>query len=456
MYKKYIKRLLDVLFALTFLPLVIPIILFLGLLIKREDRGPIFYCGKRLGKNGKVFIMYKLRTMKVNAPDLRNEDLSTFNSQNDPRLTKIGKILRKTSLDELPQIINVLKGDMSFIGPRPDLPEHINCYEGEEIRKLEVLPGISGYNQAYYRNSIEWKSRLKNDLYYLEHLSFLFDLKILAKTFQSIFFQRGIFINKERTHDNSQDKVDTPENIICENYECIALKWDTKYFGIKSAKVILKGDIPKNGQDVIMEYCNKFEFITILNTNNNKHNNYWLGIWNNSFLVDINVRFKKILAKEPYVKDEFTKVYNMYTEDRRVLEIADSAFRHSRFFNDPNLMEKKAEKIYKYWTECAFGKVDKHFVITRRNNDVAGYLLFTMEEGQNYVTIELIAVDKKYQGQQVGKSLMAGLEMYAWKRNAKEIRVGTQIDNISAVKFYISCGFQYEGCNSIYHLWNNR
>lgn len=113
------------------------VILICGILIKIEDRGPIFYFGKRLGKNGRIFKMYKLRSMKVNAPDLRNSDGSTYNSDDDPRLTKMGKILRKTSLDELPQIINVLKGDMSFVGPRPDLPEHINFYEGDELKKLE-------------------------------------------------------------------------------------------------------------------------------------------------------------------------------------------------------------------------------------------------------------------------------------------------------------------------------
>ncbi|MGG2946406.1 sugar transferase, partial [Geobacillus stearothermophilus] len=153
LYKKYIKRLLDILLSVILLPFVIIVISLFGLLIKLEDRGPIFYCGERLGKDGRVFKMYKLRSMKVNAPDLRNPDGSTYNSDKDPRLTRIGRILRKTSLDELPQIFNVLKGDMSFIGPRPDLPEHINYYEGEEVRKLEVLPGITGYNQAYFRSN---------------------------------------------------------------------------------------------------------------------------------------------------------------------------------------------------------------------------------------------------------------------------------------------------------------
>lgn len=193
MYKKYIKRLLDFIFALILSVIILPIILIFGILIKVEDGGPIFYLGKRLGKNQKVFKMYKLRSMKVSAPDIRNEDGSTFNSREDPRLTRIGKFIRKTSIDELPQVINILKGDMSFIGPRPDLPEHLYAYKNDEVRKLEVLPGVSGYNQAYYRNTIEWKDRLQNDVYYVQNISFMLDLKIVFKTIAIIVLKKGVY-----------------------------------------------------------------------------------------------------------------------------------------------------------------------------------------------------------------------------------------------------------------------
>ena len=112
MYKKYFKRILDLALAIIALPIWFIILIVIGPLIYFEDKGPIFYNAPRLGKNGKIFKMYKFRTMKVNSPDLRNEDGSTYNSENDPRLTRIGRLLRKTSLDETPQIINVLKGDM--------------------------------------------------------------------------------------------------------------------------------------------------------------------------------------------------------------------------------------------------------------------------------------------------------------------------------------------------------
>jgi undecaprenyl phosphate N,N'-diacetylbacillosamine 1-phosphate transferase len=123
MYKKYFKRILDLILALIALPFWFIIFIIVGPIIYFQDKGPIFYNAPRLGKDGKVFKMYKFRSMKVNAPDIRNEDGSTFNSEDDPRLTKIGKFIRKTSLDETPQLLNIIKGDMSIIGPRPDLPE---------------------------------------------------------------------------------------------------------------------------------------------------------------------------------------------------------------------------------------------------------------------------------------------------------------------------------------------
>lgn len=193
MYKNYIKRVLDIILSLILMLFILPVIGVCALLIKIEDGGPVFYCGKRLGKDGRIFKMFKLRSMKVNASDLRNADGSTYNADDDPRLTRMGKLTRKTSLDELPQLFNVLLGDMSFIGPRPDLPEHINYYDNEEVRKIEVLPGITGYNQAYYRNSAEWKERLKNDIYYVDNISLVLDMKIVIKTISSILMRRGIY-----------------------------------------------------------------------------------------------------------------------------------------------------------------------------------------------------------------------------------------------------------------------
>ncbi|WP_412520294.1 sugar transferase [Staphylococcus simulans] len=204
MYKRYFKRIIDLWLSLTFLPIFFWVFIIVSFLIKKEDNGPIFYKSMRLGKNQRMFEIYKFRSMKVNAPDIRNEDGSTFNSENDNRITSIGSVLRKTSVDEIPQIINVIKGDMSLIGPRPDTPEALKIYVGEESRKLEVKPGITGYNQAYFRNSIPQKEKFKNDVFYVDNLNFIFDFKIILKTITSVLAKSNIN-NKVITNGNREE-----------------------------------------------------------------------------------------------------------------------------------------------------------------------------------------------------------------------------------------------------------
>ena len=193
MYEKYVKRALDIFFSVLALPFFFLLFLVIAPAIYLSDRGSIFYNAPRLGKNGKPFKMYKFRTMRMNAPDLRNPDGSTYNAADDLRLTGIGRLIRKASIDELPQIFNILKGDMSFIGPRPDLPEQSALYVGEEQRKLEVRPGLSGLAQAYYRNSIGWKQRISLDIYYIDHICFWLDVRICVKTDLRIVRREGIF-----------------------------------------------------------------------------------------------------------------------------------------------------------------------------------------------------------------------------------------------------------------------
>lgn len=204
MYKVFLKRIFDLVFALIALPILITILVVLGPIIYFQDKGSIFYNAPRLGKDGKIFKMYKLRSMKLNAPDLRNEDGSTFNAEDDPRLTSIGKFIRKTSLDETPQLINIIKGDMSIIGPRPDLPEHRELYEGNEERKLEIRPGVTGYNQAYFRNTVPWKERIQNDIFYIENLTWLLDVKVFMKTAVSVLKREDVYVNDKNT--KSADK----------------------------------------------------------------------------------------------------------------------------------------------------------------------------------------------------------------------------------------------------------
>jgi undecaprenyl phosphate N,N'-diacetylbacillosamine 1-phosphate transferase len=207
MYKNFFKRVFDLILALVALPFWFIILLIIGPIIYFQDKGSIFYNAPRLGKDGKVFKMYKFRSMKINAPDLRNEDGSTFNAEDDPRLTKIGKFIRKTSLDETPQLLNIIKGDMSIIGPRPDLPEHYELYEGNEGRKLEIRPGVTGYNQAYFRNTVPWKERIQNDIYYIDHLSWWLDIKIFFKTAISVLKREDVFVTEKNTNSNKNTGV---------------------------------------------------------------------------------------------------------------------------------------------------------------------------------------------------------------------------------------------------------
>lgn len=189
---RFIKRIFDVIVsAILMVPIGIVIIIS-ALFIKVEDKGPVFYMADRTGRFGKIFKMFKLRSMKVNAPDIRLEDGSTYNGEDDPRVTKFGKVARKTSIDELPQVINILKGDMTFIGPRPDTPVGSAVYTDEEKIILTVRPGITGYNQAVNRNSVLTKEKLKNDIYYVKHLSLWFDIEIVFMTIATVLGHRNI------------------------------------------------------------------------------------------------------------------------------------------------------------------------------------------------------------------------------------------------------------------------
>lgn len=196
MYKKYFKRAIDILVSLIFLPLILILILVVGILIKLDDGGSVFYFANRRGINGNPFNMVKFRSMKEKAPDIRNEDGSTFNSENDPRITKIGKFLRKTSIDEIPQLINVLIGDMSLIGPRPNMAtKQFDELSIGEQQRVRIKPGITGYSQAFYRNSISMDEKTKLDNYYIDNVSFLLDMKIILQTLKTVILKENINAN---------------------------------------------------------------------------------------------------------------------------------------------------------------------------------------------------------------------------------------------------------------------
>lgn len=192
MYKFLFKRIIDIIVGLCALPIVMIFVLIFAPIIYIEDKGSIFYLAKRIGKGGKTFNMFKFRSMKMNAPDIRMANGDTYNADDDPRVTKIGRFMRKTSIDEIPQFLNVLNGTMSFIGPRPDTPDFLHVYESEYPSILKIKPGLTGYNQAYFRNSIDGAEKMRNDNYYAEHLSFWLDVKIVFKTIKTVLFRENI------------------------------------------------------------------------------------------------------------------------------------------------------------------------------------------------------------------------------------------------------------------------
>lgn len=207
MYKHFFKRLFDIILALLAIPFVLLTIALFAPIIYFTDRGPIFYNAERIGKGGKFFRMYKLRSMYVNAPDIRLQDGSTYNGEDDPRVTPVGRFIRKTSIDELPQIINVLFGQMSFIGPRPDPPDWLSRYPEDIKVFLTVRPGITGYSQAYFRNSADGVQKMKHDAFYARRCSFLMDVKIFFKTI-------AVVLKRENTYKDTVNEQEAEEKVL--------------------------------------------------------------------------------------------------------------------------------------------------------------------------------------------------------------------------------------------------
>ncbi len=202
----YIKCILDYIFALVGLILLLPLFLIIALLIKFDSKGPVFFLQERLGQNGKVFKIYKFRTMVDGAIEM-GSGLRT--DEGDPRITKVGNILRKTSLDELPQLINIIKGEMSIIGPRPPVPYHPRKYDeysAEQKKRFTVRPGISGYAQVVLRNAGTWDERIELDLEYVQKMSFSFDLYIFLKTINTVVRKKNIYLPDE-VKKNVQKKI---------------------------------------------------------------------------------------------------------------------------------------------------------------------------------------------------------------------------------------------------------
>ncbi len=192
-YRKYFKRPLDFIFALVGILVATPILLVTTILLTIAYKGNPFFFQKRPGKNEKIFTIVKFKTMN-NKRDKQGHLLS-----DKQRLTKIGKLVRKTSIDEIPQLWNVLKGDMSLIGPRPLLPEYLSLYNDFQKRRHEVRPGITGWAQVNGRNTVSWEQKFKYDIWYIDHISFWLDMKIIFMTVNKVFKSDGVIVEGAST-----------------------------------------------------------------------------------------------------------------------------------------------------------------------------------------------------------------------------------------------------------------
>lgn len=192
-YQSYFKRPLDIILSLTALIVLSPALLLIAILVKIKLGSPIIFKQERPGLNGEVFTMYKFRTMT----DERDENGNLL--PDEVRLTNFGKLLRSTSLDELPELFNILKGDMSIVGPRPLLKQYLALYNEKQKRRHEVRPGLTGWAQVNGRNAISWEQKFELDVEYVDNVSFLFDCKIILLTLKKVLMKEGISSEKSIT-----------------------------------------------------------------------------------------------------------------------------------------------------------------------------------------------------------------------------------------------------------------
>ena len=181
-YNRFIKRFFDFVIALIALVVLSPIFVITSLAIKLDSKGPVIFKQKRIGKDGKVFDIYKFRSMCVGA---EGKGSGVYSGKGDARVTKVGKFIRATSIDELPQLVNILKGDMSFVGPRPPLTYHpwpIDEYSDEQLLMFALRPGVTGWAQVHGRKDVEWHKRIKLNVWYVKNVSLLLDVKIMFMT----------------------------------------------------------------------------------------------------------------------------------------------------------------------------------------------------------------------------------------------------------------------------------
>jgi lipopolysaccharide/colanic/teichoic acid biosynthesis glycosyltransferase len=185
-----VSRALDILLATLLLVVAAPLLALAALAIRLESRGPVFYRQRRVGRHGRPFELWKLRTM---VPGAESMGAGVYVLEGDPRITRVGRLLRRFSFDELPNLVNVLRGEMAMVGPRPTVQEQVDRYTERQLRRLEVKPGITGWAQINGRTSLPWPERIELDVWYVEQRSLRLDLRILARTARMLASGRGLY-----------------------------------------------------------------------------------------------------------------------------------------------------------------------------------------------------------------------------------------------------------------------
>lgn len=210
----FIKRIIDLVLSVVGLIVLSPLFLIIAICIKLDSEGPVFFLQERAGFKGKPFMIYKFRSMVNNAVNMGD---GYYTGENDPRITRVGRFLRNTSLDEIPQLINIIKGEMSIIGPRPTLMYQVKEYDDFQKRRLLMKPGITGLAQVNGRNSLTWPERIKYDVKYVDNYSLWLDIKIFFKTIIVVFKKEGVYSGKENFKINQKDEFLSKETAIDNN-----------------------------------------------------------------------------------------------------------------------------------------------------------------------------------------------------------------------------------------------
>lgn len=244
------------------------------------------------------------------------------------------------------------------------------------------------------------------------------------------------------------------KKISNDDFDAFYSKIDSEYFGISSAKVILnKPCLMEQNQDALIEFIHTFKFSVIINKKNHSSNNQWIGRKTNAFLVDFNIQFNKNLNIFNEEKCQRIEISDFFPKNHNIVKMAAISFKESRFLKDPNLPLGKSSLIYADIVNNAFEKPGRFFATYREKKEVLAFLLFSINKKNSNITIELIAVDENFLGRGLGQQLINTVANFAKEQEILNIVVGTQMENYSAIKFYIKLGFDMIECNSIYHYW---